>query len=81
MIYNKETNLWEIDSKIYLTDEEFQQYINTIFEDKDELIKKQDNTIERALKSLDNAIEYIRELQKGMSLWQQLLYKSAWTLT
>ena len=62
MIYNKETNLWEIDSKIYLTNEEFQQYINTIFEDKDELIKKQDNTIEKALKSLDNAIEYIREL-------------------
>ena len=57
MIYNKETNLWEIDSKIYLTDEEFQQYINTIFEDKDELIKKQDNTIEKALKSLDNATE------------------------
>ena len=66
MIYNKETNLWEIDSKIYLTDEEFQQYINTIFEDKDELIKKQDNTIERALKSLDNAIEYIKELQKEL---------------
>ena len=62
MIYNKETNLWEIDSKIYLTNEEFQQYINTIFEDKDELIKKQDNTIEKALKSLDNAIEYIKEL-------------------
>lgn len=66
MIYNKETNLWEIDSKIYLTDEEFQQYINTIFEDKDELIKKQDNTIEKALKSLDNAIEYIKELQKEL---------------
>ena len=66
MIYNKETNLWEVDSKIYLTDEEFQQYINTIFEDKDELIKKQDNTIERALKSLDNAIEYIKELQKEL---------------
>lgn len=66
MIYNKETNLWEIDSKIYLTDEEFQQYINNIFEDKDELIKKQDNTIEKALKSLDNAIEYIKELQKEL---------------
>ena len=66
MIYNKETKLWEIDSKIYLTDEEFQQYINTIFEDKDELIKKQDNTIEKALKSLDNAIEYIKELQKEL---------------
>ena len=66
MIYNKETNLWEIDSKIYLTDEEFQQYINTIFKDKDELIKKQDNTIEKALKSLDNAIEYIKELQKEL---------------
>ena len=66
MIYNKETNLWEIDSKIYLTDEEFQQYINTIFEDKDELIKKQDNTIEKALKSLDNAIEYIKELQQEL---------------
>ena len=66
MIYIKETNLWEIDSKIYLTDEEFQQYINTIFEDKDELIKKQDNTIEKALKSLDNAIEYIKELQKEL---------------
>ena len=66
MIYNKETNLWEIDSKIYLTDEEFQQYINTIFEDKDELIKKQDNTIEKALKSLDNAIKYIKELQKEL---------------
>ena len=66
MIYNKETNLWEIDSKIYLTDEEFQQYINTIFEDKEELIKKQDNTIEKALKSLDNAIEYIKELQKEL---------------
>ena len=66
MIYNKETNLWEIDSKIYLSDEEFQQYINTIFEDKNELIKKQDNTIEKALKSLDNAIEYIKELQKEL---------------
>ena len=66
MIYNKETKLWEVDSKIYLTDEEFQQYINTIFEDKDELIKKQDNTIEKALKSLDNAIEYIKELQKEL---------------
>ena len=66
MIYNKETKLWEVDSKIYLTDEEFQQYINTIFEDKDELIKKQDNTIEKALKSLDNAIEYIKELQNEL---------------
>ena len=66
MIYNKETKLWEVDSKIYLTDEEFQQYINTIFEDKDELIKNQDNTIEKALKSLDNAIEYIKELQKEL---------------
>ena len=66
MIYNKETKLWEIDSKIYLTDEEFQQYINTIFEDKDELINKQDNTIEKALKSLDNAIKYIKELQKEL---------------
>ena len=63
MKYDENKNLWEIDSKIYLTDEEFQQYINTIFEDKDELIKKQNNTIEKSLKSLDNAIEYIKEIQ------------------
>ena len=43
MIYNKETNLWEIDSKIYLTDEEFQQYINTIFEDENKGVKEDEN--------------------------------------
>ena len=26
MIYNKETKLWEIDSKIFLTDEGYEEY-------------------------------------------------------
>ena len=34
MKYDENKNLWEIDSKIYLTDEELKEYINRIFEDK-----------------------------------------------
>lgn len=34
MKYDENKKLWEIDSKIYLTDEELKEYINRIFEDK-----------------------------------------------
>lgn len=64
MVYNKETHLWEIDSKIYLTDEEFQEYINTIFEDKEKELQKSYHNIEYALSLLNKADEQIKELMK-----------------
>lgn len=63
MVYNKETHLWEIDSKIYLTDEEFQEYINSIFEEKDKQIKKSNHNTDYALSLIDKAIAQITELQ------------------
>lgn len=64
MVYNKETHLWEIDSKIYLTDEEFQEYINSIFEEKDKQLEKSNHNTEYALSLIDKAIAQITELQK-----------------
>lgn len=64
MIYNKETKLWEINSKIYLTDEEFQEYINSIFEEKDKQIEKSNHNTDYALSLIDKALAQITELQK-----------------
>lgn len=64
MKYNKESHLWEIDSKIYLTDEEFQEYINSIFEDKEKELQKSYHNTEYALSLIDKALKQITELQK-----------------
>ena len=68
MVYNKETHLWEIDSKIYLTDEEFQEYINTIFEDKNKQLQNSIHNTDYALSLLNKAEEQIKELKEACGL-------------